>query len=361
MQAFLWTLIGGLAILVGVVFASKLKFVATFARFAYPNALLIARGNPYITKSKLGALLELKFSEALSALPDYEIQRGPNADIDVALDKALVRCIDEVISRVPKGMKPFFRAYLKKYEIRIIENAILSKLLGEAKETIEQKLFPVGAITKETITELIEAENAVAAAELFDVPGLVQAVKDYKTDFFAVQSALDRHFFEELKITRPAKSLRVPVNFFISNLIDIVNVKVLLRAKRAGYDAGSSGKLLVGTGRELAKWKLDEMADAADVPEVISALEGTSYISPLKNAMSDYETEKDMWHLEAALDTYLLEFVIDLNAQYFGTVGPSIMYVVAKEYEIQNLRAILCGLREEMPSDDIRALLISAT
>jgi V/A-type H+-transporting ATPase subunit C len=91
----------------------------------------------------------------------------------------------------------------------------------------------------------------------------------------------------------------------------------------------------------------------------MTELEGTPYITPIRDAMGDYEKSRSISPLEIAMDRFLLSRIVDLSIQYTITAGPMIRYIVSKEYETRNLKTVLRGLSEGLPDNKITPLLIT--
>jgi len=141
-------------------------------------------------------------------------------------------------------------------------------------------------------------------------------------------------------------------------LIDTSNIKYILRAKQLNYDPESIKQFFLGEGQEIATWKYNEMAQLESIPQVISSLEGTSYFEPLKNAIEIFHKDKSVQIFENELDNNFLKLVRNISTQNYVTIGPTIRFLVSKEFEIRNLKIIVKGIGEGLSSDFIKPLLI---
>ena len=131
-----------------------------------------------------------------------------------------------------------------------------------------------------------------------------------------------------------------------------------MRAKQIGYDEKTSKKLFIGEGQEIASWKYNELAESDSVSQIINSLQGTSYYDSLKNVIEDYNKENSVQVLENALDGNFLKLMKDISTENYVTIGPTIRFIVSKEFEVKNLKIIAKGLSENIPSDTIKKLLI---
>ena len=142
-------------------------------------------------------------------------------------------------------------------------------------------------------------------------------------------------------------------------MIDIRNIKNLLRAKQLGYDIESCKKLFIGDGHVIASWKYEELTEVDSVSQVISGLEGTSYYDVLKDSIEQYNKEGSVQILETALDSLFLKRVRDISMENYISIGPTIRFLVSKEFEISNLKIIAKGVDENLPSDTIKNYLVT--
>ena len=102
-----------------------------------------------------------------------------------------------------------------------------------------------------------------------------------------------------------------------------------------------------------------KLVEMEDVPEVISHLEGTIYMSYLRDAIVEYEKENSVFPLEKALDVCFLHLLSNLSVEYTSNLGVGIRFVVSKEYETQNLKAITKGVLEGLSLDTIKKTVVT--
>jgi V/A-type H+-transporting ATPase subunit C len=203
---------------------------------------------------------------------------------------------------------------------------------------------------KQNITELLKNYG-------FDKE-VLELFSEEKIDYLKLDTAIDKHIIDKIKQVKVPYKCDKAKQRFVNNIVDITNVKNVLRAKQLGYDEEAIKKLFLGEGQEIAPWKLKEISEADSVPQVISSLEGTSYYDPLKNAIEDYNKEGSVQVLENALDSHFLKLVENISTQNYVTIGPSIRFIVSKEYEIQNLKIVAKGVGEGLSLDIIKSFLI---
>ena len=356
-----WIIIS--SIIIGV-FAAIMRPFSTYVAFVYTNAKFEAIGNPFLSEKELNRIIDNKnisdFKDTLNSSKDYNISGDSVYDIQKSLDDNFIETIEMMKKDSSKKMKDFYEAYTKKFDIYLIKNAVKHKL--EDKEIneniIDQAVLPE---TMNALKKIIEFEKQNLQTILKDYgfeKEIIDIITEEKIDYMRFDTAIDKHIIELIKHVKVPYNCDKAKQRFVNHLIDIINVKNVLRAKQLGYEIDSIKKLILGEGQEIASWKLKEISETEKVPQIISSLEGTSYYNALKNAIEDYDKEGSVQILENALDGHLLKLVRDISTQNFVTIGPTFRFIISKEFEIKNLKIIVKGIGEEITSDIIKSLLI---
>jgi V/A-type H+-transporting ATPase subunit C len=77
-------------------------------------------------------------------------------------------------------------------------------------------------------------------------------------------------------------------------------------------------------------------------------LEGTSYYESLAHAIEEYNKENSTQVFEIALDRFLLKKISMISSQFYVTIGPSLRFLISKEFEIRNLKIIAKGIHAHL-------------
>lgn len=359
-----WILV--IAIITGTIAAISRPF-STYVTFVYPNAKFEAIGNPFITERELSRVVDNKnlsdFKDALNTLKDYSVSGDSIYEIQHSLDDQFIQTIEMMRKDSSKKMKDFYDTYIKKLDVYLIKNAVKNKLDNKKidEKIIDETILPA---TKKLLSKIIDSEKD-NLPEILKTYGfekeVIEVFSEEKVDYLKLDTAIDKYIIEKIKQIKVPYKCNKAKQRFVNNIIDIANVKNVLRAKQLGYDEKSIKKLLLGEGQEIASWKLKEISEADSVPQVIASLEGTSYYDALKNAIEDYSKEGSVQVLENALDSHFLKLVRNISTQNYVTIGPTIRFIVSKEFEIKNLKIIAKGIGEGLSSDLIRPLFVLET
>ena len=359
---FFWILLLSIiAIVMGILY----RPFSTYIRFIYPNAKFEAMGNPFVEEKQLNNILEsktlLEFKDTLNMLRDYQVEGEDVYSLQRSLDKNLIQTIRMMRGDSTKKLKDFYDAYEEKIDLYLIKNQIKRIVMGDKKTETERADEAISPRTKMLLEKLVDAEKK-DLPELLRSHGfeeeLIHAVTQEPADIQKIDVLIDKHVIKKLRNARvPYKCDRAKQSF-INSMIDIINIKNILRAKHLRFDAESSKKLFLGEGQEIAAWKFMEMAEMDHVSQVISALEGTSYFDVLKNAIEQYNTEQSVQVLEIALDNHFLKTIRDISMQNYLNLGPTIRFLISKEFEIKNLKIIIKGISENIPTGVVKNLLV---
>lgn len=352
-------ILGVAVIIILIIFMSYYRTIVSIARFAYPVARVRAIGNLYIKKEKLFELANAKtVSEAVSMI-EKEGYRVDEKNVENSLNEYFINNIKKLIEVVPENSKAVFDAFLTKIESQQIKKLIRMKYSNAGKEEIIKKVLPVKKLDSTLISELSDAKDVENLVSMLRETSFNDAFKTDVYELLSLERSLDRYAHEKLRnaYLRIDPDIQAPVSVFAGRMADIVNIKIMLRARKMGYSAEKTEKILLRKGREIAEWKLHEIVSAASVNDIVSELEGTSYAKILKEKLPEAETT-GIYVLENALDRYFLKIVSMLSSEHSLTIGPLLRFVVAKEYEIRNINAVIKGVSEGLPPKKIESLLV---
>jgi V/A-type H+-transporting ATPase subunit C len=337
---------------------------STYVKFVYPNAKFEAMGNPFLNEKNLTSIIESKslgdFKESLNSSKDYNVSGETTFEVQQSLDNNLIKAVEMMQNDSSKKMNEFYKVYLQKVDLYLIKKELKNKITNN---TVEEKSVSQALLleTKKFLTDLSETEkeNITSVIKNYGFSDeIIDLVSKEDIDFLIFNNMFDKfmiNLFEQLKVPYKCENGK---KRFIKTMIDAINIKNVSRCKQLGYDKETCMKIFLGEGQEIAKWKYEELSDMDGVSQVISGLEGTSYYNILKDSIEDYNKEKSVQVLENALDSLFLKLVKDISIENYSTIGPTIRFLVSKEFEVQNLKIIAKGIGEGISSELMKPLLV---
>jgi len=355
-----WILV--IAAIVGAIAIMSRPF-STYVKFVYPNAKFEAMGNPFVGDKELDSIVDSKdivsFKETINTLKNYNISGDDPYSIQKSLDDNLIETITMMRKDSSKKMSNFYDMYLHKLDIHHIKETLKRKI--EGKEINEDRLDEVIlSSTKQLLVKIINAEKENLPQVLKDYNYETEAIETITSDSVTpldIDTIIDKQFLINLKEVKVPYKCEDGKQKFVKSLTDIINIKNILRAKQLGYNEDALKGLYIGEGREIAPWKYNELAELETVSQIISNLGGTSYYNALKDSIEKYNRDKSIQILEIALDELFLNLVRDISTQNYSSIGPTIRFLISKEFEIRNLKIIAKGISENISSEIIKSFL----
>ena len=342
-----------IAILIAVVvFMGYLRKILSIASFMGPNATIFAIGSKYTSNENLDRVLEMTtVNEVIADIKKegYNIENLDMADIEI--EREMIRMMEEVIGMLPEGVRQFAEVYMLKFDANIVKRILRAKASGIPKNRIYDMVYEGKHVKKIIINHMVEASSVDDAITALDATPFKDAIKVWSetNNLYEVDIFLDRIFLDKLMEAKGNldEDSREAVEKFLAIMVDVYNLKVLIRGKSMDVDVE---KHIIDGGYELHSWKLKNMVEARNLDELLGNLEGTSY-SFLRDSENAFDAE-------LKLDRYLLDKANEIGLNYSTSSGPTVMFLISKEYEARNLKAIIRGFMENLPKDRIKSLLV---
>ncbi|MDX8550803.1 V-type ATPase subunit [Methanospirillum sp. J.3.6.1-F.2.7.3] len=336
-------------------------------------ARIKARGVPYIEPELVQDLMQSgSLPDSISRLKSsgYLASVSLDCNPDQAEEELLIAWYDEVQtlrSQAPRDAWLFFDAILSFQEIAKVKRILRMVHDGRAAIIPEIPLLWPEEFTTDVALKIANSRSVSEAARIFHETRYGQILADglvlYEKEksVFYLDHVLDCMGFAEIKSQSSMVQayLASPYRDYISILIDIQNIRTLIRAKHGGWNPQQVMPCLIDGGLDLPSWRLIQMNEMMSLPDLVRQLSGTRYDSVLSPLLRSYPSTESMLSIDLALDRYLLETISRLSMEYYHTGGPLLWYLVAKEFELRNIRIILTGLSEGLSSDQIGKMLIT--
>lgn len=349
---------------IAIIFIFTIRVLATYTKFVYPNAKFEAIGNPFISEKKLNDLSSQKnfnsLKEAVNSNKDYSLSGENILEVQKSIDKHFFKTVDMMRKDSSKKMKNFFDSYLAKYDFYLIKKVIKDKLID--KEIDEEILDrPLVEETKNLLINLFNAKKEEIANILKEhhfKEELINIIQKDELDFLLIDIELDKQLIKNLEETKVPYKCKKAKEKMIYTLLDVYNIKNILRAKQRKYEIDYCKRLFLGEGQEIPLWLFNEMAETESVSQAITRLDGTSYYDYLKDKIEEYNQYNSVQVFENGVDQAFLNKIKDISTEYYVTIGPTIRFIVSKEYEIRNLKVLTKGIGEKISEDIIKRNLI---
>ncbi len=284
--------------------------------------------------------------------------------IEYALNRNLAKHFDDLLTWADGSLYEYIANYLRKFDAWNVKTVIRGIYTEADTQEIEDDLIRTGEFSRKTLDRLTEATSIEDAIEtlsgtIFGEP-LEAAYEDFKSSdaLVPLENAVDRAFFSHLldDIGQPEPDTATALyREFLEAEIDFRNLRNALRIARSGAEIDPAEYFIEG-GRLFDGEELRQLASNTD--ELVTRIRESSYGDDLTDALDELESATSLIGFEHALNTALLEYSEKLSNRYPLSICPVLSYILAKEREIENIRAIARGREAGIPVEEIEAELV---
>jgi V/A-type H+-transporting ATPase subunit C len=282
--------------------------------------------------------------------------------IEFALNRNLARHFDDLLRWSQGRLYEQVARYLRKFDSWNVKT-VLRGIYSEADaDTIQQDLIRAGELDDRLLDRAAEASSVEEAVDVLAATQFGDALEAARDDYEAtgllvpLENAVDRAYYEGLLVgvdeATDDRATELYVEFLQAE-IDFRNARNALRLARSGADIDPADYFIEG-GR---------LFDAADlrgvtVDALVAQLRESTYADDLSAALDDLEGAESLVGFEHALDEALLEYSEHLSYVFPLSVCPVLAFVLAKEREVENIRAIARGREAGLTEEEIEGELV---
>ncbi|MDS0282196.1 V-type ATP synthase subunit C [Haloarcula onubensis] len=285
--------------------------------------------------------------------------------VEYALNRNLSKHFDDLLAWSEGGLYDYIARYLRKFDAWNVKTVVRGLYAGSDAEEVEDDLIRAGEFGDDRIDSLLGAGSIEEVVEsLSDTifgDSLADAYEVYEDQNVLVplENAVDRAFYETLLEGLPENpEVDSPTGLYVRFLqaeVDFRNLRNALRLARSGADTDPTEYYIAG-GRLFDEQSLAQLT--ANVDGLVAAVRESTYGDDLDEALDSLEDAQNLVEFERALDAALLEYADTLSNRYPLSVCPVLSYILAKEREVDNIRAIARGREAGLGPDEIEQELV---
>jgi len=281
--------------------------------------------------------------------------------VEYALNRNLAKHFNDLLAWADGRLYDLIARYLRKFDAWNVKTVLRGIYSGADRESVETDLIRAGELDDRLLDRLLDAGSIEEAIDLLDrtmfADPLRAAFDDYEESGVLVplENAIDRVFYEQLLSGLVVSEATETYREFLQAEIDFRNARNALRLARSGADVDPSEYFIEG-GRLFTAGQLNALA--SNVDELVAVIRESTYGDNLDEALTEFEQANSLISLERALDAALLEYSDRLGFVHPLSVAPVISYVLAKEREVDNIRAIARGREAGLSEEEIEEELV---
>ncbi|HHX88121.1 MAG TPA: V-type ATP synthase subunit C [Firmicutes bacterium] len=237
------------------------------------------------------------------------------------------------------------------YDLHNLKVLFKNKYLGVENTDI---LFPAGAIPLHRLKYAVEDEN------FREFPEVLRRAGEQILDEFVVSRDpqlidlyLDRALFE-LRLTSAQKARSGFLEGLFQRQVDLLNLNTFLRVKKMGRSKDFLKQALLPGGLIAGELLLELLDESLE--ELISRLSTTRYSAVSGEGIREWMDTGTATRLEKLSDDFITAYLQRGRHSPFG-LEPLIGYLWAKQVEIKNIRLVMVGKINGLPTEAIRERL----
>ncbi len=332
------------------------------ADYAYIAARVRAMKSKLIPTEMYPKFLNMEISEITRFVEESEYKKDVDELakkykgtelIEHALNQNLALTYRKLIEVSQNEAKFLITEYLRSWDIWNIKTIIRGKFSGASEEEILESVVSAGQLRYRDLTEIVKLETVEGVIAALAKTPYYPALEGYKGVLADIENALDKRYYAKRIEAAKGAGNRLFLKFLRTE-IDLKNLKILFRMKRAGMEHDDIIKMIIPSGLELKEPDLARLA-AMPLAEMVRALEEYSYWEAISDISGDFTS---LINIENRLDTYGLEYACRISYYYPLSILPVLDYILSKKIEVDNLRIIVRGKETLLPEEIIRAHLV---
>jgi len=336
----------------------------------YVTARVRSRRSSLFSDDDYRKLVRMGPAEIARFMEESEYEREINALgarhsgvdlIEYALNRNLAKHFNDLLAWADGRLYDLIARYLRKFDAWNVKTVLRGIYSGADRESVETDLIRAGELDDRLLDRLLDAGSIEEAIDLLDRTSFADPLRvafdDYEESGVLVplENAVDRVFYERLLSGLVVNEATETYREFLQAEIDFRNARNALRLARSGADIDPSEYFIEG-GRLFTAGQLNALA--SNVDELVAAIRESTYGDDLDDALAEFEQADSLISLERALDAALLEYSDRLGFVHPLSVAPVISYILAKEREVDNIRAIARGREAGLSEEEIEEELV---
>ena len=281
--------------------------------------------------------------------------------IEYALNRNLAAQFDDILDWSEGPLYDLIARYLRKFDAWNVKTVIRGVYTDADRSVVETDLIRAGEFDDGRIRRLLDADSIEAVVDaladtIYGAP-LREAYAEFEEAGVLVplENAIDRAFYDRLLSGLGSDEPTRQYETFLVAEVDFRNATNALRLARSGADIDPATYFIQG-GDLFTRSSLARLAQSLD--ELVDHIAESRYGDELGPALRDLEAADSLIAFEHAVDAALLAYGDRLGTVHPVSVTPVISYILAKEREVQNIRAIARGTEAGLSVDEIESELV---
>jgi V/A-type H+-transporting ATPase subunit C len=281
--------------------------------------------------------------------------------IEYALNQNLAQQFEDILGWAEGQLYDLLVRYLRKFDAWNVKTLLRGVYSDTDPEEVRVDLIRAGELDPTRLDRLAESSSIEEIVEglsgtIFG-EALAEAYEDYEAEgvLIPLENAVDRAYYELLTADIRGGPELEEYREYLRAEIDFRNAINALRLARSGTDLDPAEYFIEG-GDLFSEADIQRLA--GDLDELASYIRDSRYGDELSEALDELETADSLIGFERAMEAAQLEYAGSLGHVYPLSVTPIVAYILAKEREVDNIRAIARGKEAGLDEDEIERELV---
>jgi V/A-type H+-transporting ATPase subunit C len=341
----------------------------------YVNARVRGRRAALFSEEDYRKLVRMGTGEIARYMEETEYETEMNALgtrhsgvdlIEYALNRNLAKHFHDLLGWADGELHDLIANYLRKFDAWNAKTAIRGVYSGASPDEIETDYIRAGEFDDELLEAMATAGSVEEIVELLATTNFEEGLEDAFEEFedrdvlVPLENVIDKTFYENLlgDVSTVRVNSNTPKGLYVEVLqaeIDFRNIRNALRLSRTGTDLDPEEYYIEG-GRLFNSGELRQLVGSFD--ELVDRIRESTYGDDLSNALAELSEAESLIEFEQALDSALLEYSDALSYTYPISICSALSYILAKERETENIRAIARGREVGLSVQEIEEELV---
>jgi V/A-type H+-transporting ATPase subunit C len=336
----------------------------------YVNGRVRARRAALFTDDEYRKLVRMSPSEIARYMEESEYEREINelgsrhSGVDLveySLNRNLAKHFNDLLRFADGELYELIARYLRKFDAWNVKTIIRGIYTDAGRDAIETDLIRAGEFDDKLMDRLLNAGSIEDVVTILDRTMFGEPLEAAFADFeetgvlVPLENAVDRAFYEQLLEDLPSGEAIATYREFLESEIDFRNARNALRLARSGADIDPADYFIEG-GSLFRASDLNTLVQNPD--ELVNRIRESRYGRQLSEPLDELENADSLIEFERALESVLLKYSRRLGNIYPLSASPVIAYILMKEREVENIRAIARGREAGLSETEIEEELV---
>lgn len=318
-------------------------------------------------------LAKTPYQKEISEIPAKQLS---SVSLEKAFLRNYVRTCKGIMDHSPRDIHSLLSSILMKFEADNVKAILRAKEAGISVDEAMRYITPVGRLDEVRCQKILESAKSVgdviellSELEYGSVLKVALEGREETRVLLPLAVAVDKYVYGKIwEATGKLKGLDKKIARAVLGVeIDSINIKVIFRCRTMGIGVDRVKRYLIPVTEVFGEKELEEATKVTDIKSSIESLLTVAklamtrdYQYVLTDLQREYESSQSLSKLEMILDRGLLKTSLRMLKRYtpFFNIGLILAFLNLKWFEVRNLRAIMIGVEEKIPPDEIRKLLV---